>query len=164
MQEYSDIITQTANQLGIDPILVTAIIMQESAGDTWATRFESSYYDHERFLDPDRFAENSKVSINTEKSQQATSWGLLQIMGVVAREVGYTGKLTKLLIPERGIFWACKKLQLICHKYQKLEDIIASWNAGSPQVIDSTGKYLNQAYVDAVMANINSISKGGING
>lgn len=159
MQEYSDIINQVANQLGLDPILIQAIIMQESAGDTWARRFEKSYFDRERFLDPERFAEASHLSVNTEKVDQSTSWGLMQIMGVVAREVGYSGKLAKLLIPERGIFWACKKLQLLTHKYQKLEDIIASWNAGSPQYL-ADGKYFNQGYVDAVMANIHAISKG----
>lgn len=159
MQEYSELITQVANQLGLDPILVTAIIMQESAGDTYARRFEKSYYEHQRFLDPERFAESSQISSETEKIDQATSWGLMQVMGVVAREVGYIGKLSKLLIPERGIYWACKKLQHIAGKYQKLEDIIASWNAGSPHILDN-GKYFNQSYVDAVMSHINSISKG----
>jgi soluble lytic murein transglycosylase-like protein len=46
-----------------------------------------------------------------ETKERATSWGLMQIMGQVARELGYTGDLQQLLEPQNSLDYGCKKLR-----------------------------------------------------
>lgn len=163
LSQYQDLIQQTAAQFSIDPILVMALIWQESAGETWAYRYEKSFYDRQMFHNPAFFAEKLNISQETEKISQCISWGLLQIMGVVAREVGYDGKLAKLCVPERGLFWSCKKLKSLLEKYSDIQDVIASWNAGSPRKLDN-GEYFNQLYVTSVVKHMEDIRKGELNG
>lgn len=129
--------------------LVKAIIEQESNGCPWAARFEPAFLD--RYVAP-RPAVFGAVSIGTERMLRATSFGPMQLMGQVARELGYKEPfLTKLCMPEEGIEYGCKKLASLMAKYSNTSDAIAAYNAGSPRRM-KTGEYVNQAYVDSVEA------------
>jgi len=98
------------------------------------------------------------VTILTELLGQQTSWGLLQIMGAVARERGFKGWLTELCDPQVNLEWGCRHLRwMIDHNnayglpdYRiKPEDLAAAWNGGSRVVVD--GKYANEDYVKRVV-------------
>jgi soluble lytic murein transglycosylase-like protein len=77
------------------------------------------------------------------------SWGLMQIMGSVARQYGFKGNLSSLTEPEINIEIGCKHF---VSKYSvEPKDMISAYNAGSPKKTPE-GLYVNQGYVDKVCA------------
>jgi Transglycosylase SLT domain len=79
----------------LDPALVCAVIEQESAWNTNAIRYEPVF--RERYLLPLKLAP-------TEEVARSMSWGLMQVMGQVARENGFTGEfLSEICVPSVGI-------------------------------------------------------------
>jgi len=141
MSEYLPIIKTIASQHEIPWGLVAAICTKESSMDPWAVRYEPSYK---------YFVGVQEVLTATERMQQMTSWGLMQVMGGVARENGYLGWLTKLSTPAVGINYGVLHLRKYFVRYQNWPDAIAAYNAGSPRRL-SDGQYMNQSYVDKVL-------------
>lgn len=92
-----------AKKFSLNPALVCAVCHHES--DNWkqyAVRHEPAFYD--------KYVKDKPYGL-TEKVMRATSFGLMQIMGQVAREQGFTGDyLTELLEPELNITQGCAKL------------------------------------------------------
>lgn len=88
----------------IDPSLVCAVCEHESEDwNPWAMRFEPAF---------DKKYEQPMHKLPTEEIACSTSWGLMQIMGQTARELGFThGFLTQLLDPAIGIEFGCRKLR-----------------------------------------------------
>jgi soluble lytic murein transglycosylase-like protein len=121
--------------------LVAAIVHTESAFNQWAVRYEPSY----KYL----VGQEGNLSAS-ERMQQMTSWGLMQVMGGVAREYGHTGFCAQLCDPIVGLNIGCKHLAKYRTRYPEWQDVIASYNAGRP--VKRDGKYLNQGYVDKVLA------------
>src|ERR1700735_1296507 len=72
-----------AAQHSLDPALVCAIVEQESAWDPHAIRYEPAF--RTRYVAPLGLAP-------TEEVARSMSWGLMQVMGQVAREHGFTAK------------------------------------------------------------------------
>jgi len=126
----------------LDPDLVEAHVLTESSGEPTATRFEPRFY--ERYVRP------LGIKDDNEARGRATSFGLLQIMGQVARELGFQGAFSSLLDPATGLDWGCKKLARCYKRYEKqgIDYGIAAYNAGSAVRVD--GVFVNQAYVDKV--------------
>lgn len=157
-----EIVAHYAAYHGLEQALVHAIIMVESAGNTWAVRYEPNMRWQ---LPPEQSQIHAKacgVSLDTELMCQRTSWGLMQVMGVVARELGFDGLLTKLCDEELGIAYGCKQLERLkkWHKSYSFDDVVASYNAGSPRYTKQ-GFYENQAYVDKVTAYYSNYKKVG---
>lgn len=87
------------------PELVCAIVEQESSWNPWALRYEPSFY--EKYIAP-QIARGSMVD-STESRARAFSWGLMQVMGQVAREHGFTGvSLASLCDPAAGLEIGCR--------------------------------------------------------
>lgn len=83
---------------------------------------------------------------------QAASWGLMQVMGAVARELGMKGDIASLCDPEIGVQFGCMHLANLRKRfYTKFgyDGVVAAYNAGSPRVLAS-GVFENQIYVDAI--------------
>ena len=76
----------------VEPALIMAIVSVESGGDPCATRYEPHYH---YLFKPETFAKLNRITENTEIIQQKTSWGLMQVMGGVARERKFIGPLGK---------------------------------------------------------------------
>lgn len=133
---YDDIIEAIAKSFrGVSPILLQAIVCQESGGNPWAVRFENSYWNN-TIVDK-QAKEFSRVhkgipSYLTEKAMRSTSFGLTQIMGQVARENQWNHPfLTKLCEPEENLVLACKMLKARFVRFGGDEDwVILSWNRG----------------------------------
>lgn len=120
--------------------LVRAICQCESAGNPWAWRHEPHY----------RWLVGDKLTMTiTERIGQSTSWGLMQVMGAVARGYGFEGDFPQLCEPEIGIRFGCQHLANYYLQYQNWPDTIASYNAGSPRRL-SDATYVNQPYVTKV--------------
>lgn len=146
LKPFENIIIRNADKVSLDPLLIGAIIMQESAGHIWTARHEPNVkYSYM----PQTYSKALNISLDTELAFQKTSWGLMQLMGFKAREIGFDAFLPQLLLPSVNIEYGCKAMSLFCNKYPKLNDAIASYNAGSPRYLAS-GKYVNQNYVDGV--------------
>lgn len=140
-QEVAD---RIAADFGLPPGLVRAFCQAESSWRPEATRYEPGF--QRRYLSFNQLSEE-------ENKSRATSWGLMQIMGQTARELGFTGKYEDLLDPETGIFWGCVYIKKRALKYRDTlgwRGVIAAYNAGTPRVED--GRFLNQTYVNRVIA------------
>jgi len=119
--------TNMAQAHGLDPALVCALIEQESAWNTWALRYEPAFF--AKYVAS--LYTNNKVSA-TEAYARGISWGLMQVMGQVARENGFTDRfLSGLCDPAVGIEFGCRVLRkkLDSAKGDTLQGLLA-WNGG----------------------------------
>lgn len=140
------LIRDEASVYDLDPNLVASIIQTESRGDTYAMRYERDF----RFRkEPHKFARINNITEETENLLQSCSFGLMQVMGCVARELGLAKPLVTLFEPDVGIEYGCKKLHELSLKYNEIDDIIASYNSGSV-LHKANGEYVNQKYVNMV--------------
>ena len=152
------IAAQKAEQHEIDLDLVLAFITVESNFNVWAHRFEPSWRYSLTDEETNRHAAHNMISVATEHVDQCTSFGVMQVMGSVARELGYLGNLAGLYDPEYGVHYGCLKLKLELKKYPEMSDAISSYNAGSPRKVG--GLYSNQTYVDKITAAYNGLKQG----
>jgi len=154
LKPFEDLIAEACDAQNTDIPMVMAIIWQESRGDSFAMRFEP-HLKPEFTNMPKTWALKHAISMDTEINAQHVSYGLMQILGVTAREIGFDDKWPKLFIPKTNLFWGCKFLNKLQQRFNTSDDIIAAYNAGTPKKID--GKYTNQRYVDAVNTHIKMI-------
>ncbi len=108
----------------LDLALVCAIIEQESAWNTHAIRYEPGF--RTRYVAPLGLPP-------TEEIARSISWGLMQVMGQVAREHGFDRKfLSALCDPALGLDIGCRVLS---HKIASANGDIAAalalWNGGA---------------------------------
>lgn len=156
----NDLITQAtimAERFDVDPSLVRAVIHVESDWHPLRTRYEPNW---KYLVTPEVFAKSLGITNPTEVVMQSMSWGPMQVMGSVARELGFKDYLQKLSEPELGLYYGCKKLQSFLIKHKSTEDAVASYNAGSPRK-NSSGLFENQSYVDKVFSQYNSLKLRG---
>src|SRR5271169_3165491 len=120
-----------AQRHGLDPSLVCAVIEQESAWNTHAIRYEPAFF--AKYVAP--LFTNNKVepATNTEAYSRAFSWGLMQVMGQSAREIGVAGQfLSELCDPANGIQTGCA---LFAHKLAiargNISQALQFWNGGA---------------------------------
>lgn len=121
--EMIELARSIAVTFGLESELVCAICEQESSWNPLAVRFEPGF--KAMYVDriPGLTAE--------ERVDRSTSWGLLQLMGQVARELGFMGQLDGLLVPEVGLAWGCRHLEgRIKHADGNMEKALLLWNGG----------------------------------
>ena len=150
--------------------LIKAIIKTESSNDPGAVRYEPAYRYlwncilNEPFRRPSQAELNSSFapsdfrspigSAHTEWHGQRTSWGPMQIMGAVARELGFRGFFPA-LCGEPGVEYGVIHFNHLFKRFHTrfgMKGVIAAYNAGSP-VARGDG-FANQEYVDKVIQNI----------
>ena len=91
----------------LDPALVCAVVEQESAWNPWAIRYEPLFF--AKYVAP--LYTNNKISAS-EAYARGFSWGLMQVMGQVAREFAFDAPfLSALCDPEQGLALGCKVLR-----------------------------------------------------
>ena len=142
-----NIIASKAADFNLDPLLVASIIWQESKGQIYATRFEPKY---KWLYEVDKFTHylNSRA---TEVALQSCSYGLMQIMGAVVRELGYTDYLAKIYRPDINIYYGCMYLDKLRKRWPDRRDFVAAYNGGSPRKINGKLEDDLQDYVDSVL-------------
>src|SRR2546423_12822568 len=98
---------KTADAQSLDPALICAVVEQESAWNPWAMRYEPFFF--AKYVAG--LYTNNKISA-TEAYARGFSFGLMQVMGQVAREAGFDGLfLSALCDPEQGLAIGCKVLR-----------------------------------------------------
>jgi soluble lytic murein transglycosylase-like protein len=104
--QYLAAAKEQAGICAIDYKLVAAVCEQESSWLPFSIRYEPGFL--AKYVAPIYNA--CKISA-TEAYARSFSWGLMQIMGQTARELGFTGEsLAELCDPETGIEFGCRKL------------------------------------------------------
>jgi soluble lytic murein transglycosylase-like protein len=100
--EFLSLARDAAAKHSLDPALVCAVVEQESAWDAHAIRYEPAF--RTRYVAPLGLPP-------TEEIARSISWGLMQVMGQVAREHGFAGKfLSALCDPAAGLDAGCAVL------------------------------------------------------
>lgn len=145
-----------AKEAGLEPDWVAACIMTESNGNPYAVRYEPHF---KYLLNTRIWAEKLGLSVETEEVCQKTSWGYMQIMGAVARELGFEGHITELLDVQVNLKFGTLKLKQLVWKYGNILDAIAAYNAGSVRKTPG-GHYENQKHVDRFDALLRKIKEG----
>jgi len=149
---YDEIIKNCSRIYGIEEKLIKAIIKKESSGNKWAFRVERGFWV--------RYFPGIKAifSRTPEKDEQwlaypdivSASYGLMQVMLSTAMELGfrfqYPGELYE---PATNIKFGCLLLKRNFDRYKNWDDAISAYNQGNNRK-DSSGKYVNQYYVDKV--------------
>lgn len=151
MNQIKQLITQIAMAHEIDPFVLDAIVATESSYNAMVIRYETNY---EYLYKVKDIAHMLKTTLPTVTTMQKVSWGLCQIMGSCAYELGLKDWATVLLSPEINLNYACLHLNKIIRS-QKLttpKDIYAAYNAGSVRYLES-GKLVNQGNVDRFLKN-----------
>lgn len=149
IQAIKELVVKIAKEQGVDPSLSLAICQTESAFNPGAVRFEPQWIYLKDVL---KFAKLNNITADTETQLQKMSWGLGQVMGSVARELGHPGYIHELAAsPATGLLFHCRKIAALMKRIDcpTQDDVISAYNAGSPIKI-ADGTYRNQRYVDLV--------------
>jgi soluble lytic murein transglycosylase-like protein len=131
---YAPLLRVAAAKYNLDRVLVAAVVVQESSGDPSEKRMENGYY--RRYIRPmngklDGFCPSTKP-LEDEELGRSTSWGLMQLMGQKARELGFNSdNLSDLKYPSTNLEFGCKFLrQLLDLCGQDVERALLKWNGG----------------------------------
>lgn len=116
----------------LDPILVEAIVVQESDGNTDGFRFERQFFN--------RLLKGKPEWDGLNPRRISSSYGLMQCMFVVAVERGYdrTKPPEGLFVPEVGIEFGCRHVRYLMDWADtfdapapvKLSAVLAAYNGG----------------------------------
>lgn len=147
-----DLIRKIAVTHTMELRLLAAVVQTESAGNTYAARYEPHY---KYIFRVSEFANLCHCTPETMLFMQKTSWGLCQVMGAVAYEhdlhkeyVWHRRWPTALTNPAIGLKYGCLHLKLKYEKYgPDPKKVYAAYNAGSPRY-KANGNFVNQASVD----------------
>lgn len=175
-------IRSAASRWGHSYELLAAIVAVESGGDPWAWNPEPVYryvVDANtgkpfRRLNAQEVGSNKPPhdfpscpgiadDVDAEWWGQRASWGLMQVMGAVAREYGFREHMPALCHPPTGLSYGAQHLgRLHARFYARAgsEGVIAAYNAGSPRYLPS-GELENQLYVDKVIVAITKVERYG---
>lgn len=161
-------IEASATKHGLEVNLVEAIVLTESAGNTYAWNPEPRYpyLVNARTLRPFRPMTEAEVlakvppadfpALAGDRDQewwgQQASWGLMQVMGALAREQGFRAHyLTELIEPMTGLHFGCKHFAaLLAWAKGDTNKALAAYNAGRGGWSGEAG----QRYVVKVRANL----------
>lgn len=143
---YGAHVLAAAREFNLDPELLHAQILVESAGDPWAFRFEPDFWHH--YLVP-----KGSALLGGSGPLLACSYGLLQPLLQVCRERGFQGHPEDLFDPTVNLFWGCTQLVYLRAKLPVDYDIralLASYNGGLEGNLHPP--YRNAAYAERVLA------------
>jgi hypothetical protein len=130
--DVAALVSAAAKRYAIDEFVLAAQVLHESGGDPLAARYEVGYrwlWPSAQFIKP-----IPPCSLDTERVFQMTSWGLLQVMGAVARERGFRGTFLSGLAadPALALDLGAKHLAAALGRYGNVRDALSAYNAGHP--------------------------------
>lgn len=139
---------KTFTDISIIPVIV-GICKTESSLDIMAFRFEPGFY--KQYKD--------KITPQLDALAASASYGLMQIMGQTARELGFSGDFSRLFIPSINLEYGIKYFRKQLKRYDgDIDAALAAYNAGSARK-DPDGTYKNSYYITKVKKNMPTIEE-----
>lgn len=128
---YRADIEAAAAAADLDPALVAGVVLAESGGLTHAYRYEPGFWKRYKLAEQPAYRDQNP-------RRWAASYGLLQILGTTARELGHAGSPEALFEPSCGLRWGCAYLRACLEWAQKFEapdrdtliSALAAYNGG----------------------------------
>ena len=140
--QFRPLIESVAATRHLDPDLLEAQLLVESSDDPHAFRWEPAFYQH-YIKDKPQWASWGPLA--------ACSYGLMQLMGAVAIELGFSGPPQDLLVPNINLYFGVKKLaQLKSQCGGDIHAALCAYNGGL--LGNDAPPYRNQGYLDKVLA------------
>lgn len=152
-QGLQDQIQRTAVSFLLPPEIVLAICKVESGLNPHAYRHEPAYpwlWDCAknaplpvsaavagRRSPPPEFRAPAGISALSEWVGQQSSWGLMQVMGAVAREYGFRGHFPQLCFPTDGLALGCRHLAQFQKRFGSgygWAGAVSAYNCGQPKL------------------------------
>lgn len=175
---HDALIVSAAARHGLDPNIVRGLVLVESGGYPYAFNPEPKYrwfWDVRRHA-PFRVVSLLEVGSKTPPTDfpglygdpdqewwlQQGSIGLMQVMGAVARELGFNApSLLELVDPARNLDVGCLKLsQLKKWAEGDIEQALAAYNGGTAN--NFVRPFRNESYVRKVLARVALVKAGEI--
>jgi len=142
----TDLIKKYAKKYGLDEKIVYGICITESNFNQYAIRYEPDY----RWIEDTESHKPQGCTHHTERFLQKCSIGIMQVMGGVYRQYGFTGWLTTIFEDVNiQLDYGCRHLRSKIKKYGSENGILA-YNSGSP-IKNNAGEYINKAYLERVL-------------
>lgn len=146
---YRREIAEAAAAHGLDPRVVEAVVAVESSGRTSAYRFEPQFYA--------KYLAGKPEWAGAVPERVSASYGLMQVMFVVAKELGFTSPDPELLfVPRIGLDWGCRKLAtLLKWSGGDLVQALAAYNGGKGNNLKPP--FRNISYAERVLQALSQI-------
>lgn len=113
------VVDDYARQFDLPPVLVEAIIAVESGGNALAWQPGVT---------------RRATTRDSEWYGRRCRWGPMLLLGMVARERGFTGDFPALCNMDCGVYWGCRQLAWLNRHYwahHGWRGVIAAWREGS---------------------------------
>jgi soluble lytic murein transglycosylase-like protein len=122
MTDYAPEIIAASRAHGLDPLLVEAVVLQESSGKAHAVRFEPSVA---------RWFKGNPKAAGLTPERYASSYGLMQILYATATDYGFSSAPEFLFLPQVGLDFGCMHLAAMLKWAQKDTMLaLAAYNGG----------------------------------
>ena len=115
------VVDDYARQFDLPPVLVEAMIAVESGGNALAWQPGSTRRATPRDSDSEWYGRRCR-------------WGPMLLLGMVARERGFTGSFPALCNMDCGVYWGCRQLAWLDRHYgvhHGWRGVIGAWREGS---------------------------------
>lgn len=152
---YRKEIEHVADSLMLPPSLVAAVIQEESRFEPWAARVEPHYKRKAVVQDVARAWSKRYRNLptyETELDDRSRSYGLMQVMGQLAREQGFSARyLSEMYLPRNTIMHGAMRLRVLLDRYRgDTLSAISAYNQGNNRKRGET--FTNARYVYRVCA------------
>lgn len=151
MTTYRAEIDAAAAAHSLDPLLVQAVVEQESAGRFHAYRFEPGFFS--------KYLAKNPMYASREPREVAASFGLMQCLYTTAVEYGYAGEPWGLFDPRVSLEFGCRVLAsnlawargLTSDEHTALRSALGAYNGGRKRNTPAA-PLQNATYADQVLA------------
>lgn len=135
MNKFGELIRAAAEKNSLNVELFASLIMQESGGKVDAWRYEPNFYrtylEKLTIEEMQGFVPNN-ILLDDEKRLRSVSWGLTQILGETARELGFEGDLDiDLFDPATNLEYGAKYLAKCFARHPDEREALLAYNGGS---------------------------------
>lgn len=145
MTDYTRLIAVCATPKGLDPQIVEALVLVESSGHADAFRFEPGFYA--------RYLKGKPEWADAIPRRVSSSYGLMQILYPVAKELGFTLEPEMLFLPATNLTWGCLHLShLLTWAGGDYTRALCAYNGGKGGNV--TPPFRNQGYADKVWTQV----------
>lgn len=159
IKQFRPYIEKAAATHGLDPDLVEAIVLQESAGRWFAYRYEPAFFN--------RYLAKNPLYAKRDPREVSASYGLCQVMFTTAIENGFVGQPWDLFRPEVALDLGCRHFAGLlkwARQYGRDEkttiaSALAAYNGGKQGNIADDMQDRNAHYAQSVLSHYRKVKE-----